>query len=76
MGLVAWVKKLGLAGNILIVVSMAIGLVFGLGYQAMAGGFPDNFAGWFAYVVYGIGLGIVASGVYDAGKGIVEKLSQ
>lgn len=66
IGLVQFAKKLGAAGNVLIIVSMAIGLVLGAGFQFATNGFPVNFGGWFAVVVYGLGLGIVASGVYDA----------
>lgn len=72
LGLVAWAKSFGLTGNWLRVVSMAIGLILGSGYL-LTKGFPVEYAGWFAVVVYGLGLGIVASGIYDAGKAIVKQ---
>jgi hypothetical protein len=71
IGLVQWVKSFGVTGNLLRVVSMIIGLVFGGGYIFATVGFPATFAEWFAAVVYGIGLGIVASGVYDALKNMM-----
>ena len=66
IGLVQFAKKLGLAGNALIWASMAIGLLLGAGFQIATVGLPSTFAGWFAVAIYGLGLGIVASGVYDA----------
>lgn len=69
IGLVEMVKKLGVAGNLLIVVSMAIGLVFGIAYQySLAPLF--GFAAWFNAIVYGLSLGLVASGIYSAAKTI------
>lgn len=64
-GLVAWIKSFGVTGNWLRGASMIIGLILGVGYMFSSVGFPENFAGWFTVVVYGIGLGVVASGVYD-----------
>lgn len=67
-GLVEYVKKLGLEGKVLLGVSLALGLVLGAGYQLAALGFPTEFAGWFGVGLYGLGLGVVASGVYDSKK--------
>lgn len=72
LGLVEWVKRLGLAGKAVVIVSMAIGLALGLAYQVSIA-VPIDFAGWFGAAVYGIGLGLVASGVYDVGKSILNK---
>lgn len=65
IGLVEWFKKMGLAGVWLNVASLAIGLVAGISYQVSLA-VPVDFAGWFGAVVYGLGLGLVASGLYDA----------
>ena len=73
IGLVEYIKKLGVTGKWLLGASMLIGLVLGIGYQLSASGFPADFAGWFSVSIYGLGLGIVASGVYDAVKGILSK---
>jgi len=72
LGLVEWVKRLGLSGKPDILVSMGIGLVIGIAYQVSIA-LPVDFAGWFGAAVYGIGLGIVSSGIYDAGKSIINK---
>jgi len=73
IGLVEWFKQLGVQGNVLRYVSMAIGLVIGIAYQISLG-LPADFAGWFAACIYGLGLGLVASGIYDAAADIVKKV--
>lgn len=71
LGLVTWLWKLGVPKTALQIVSMAVGLLFGGGYQVSALGVPTTFAGWFGVLIYGIGLGLLASGIYETG----EKLS-
>jgi len=66
MGLVEFTKKLGLSGKALTATSMLIGVAFGVAYQISLG-VPVNFQGWFGAGVYGLSLGLVASGVYDIG---------
>jgi len=65
LGLVEWSKLLGLTGNVLRVVSMAIGVLLGIGYQFSLAS-PIAFADWFAVVVFGLVLGLTTSGVYDS----------
>lgn len=72
LGLVQWVKSFGVQGNALRGVAMAVGLLLGAGYQLAVVGFPADFAGWFAVVVFGLGLGVVASGVYDAATTMIK----
>ena len=67
LGLVEWVKSLGLTGVAVKFVSMAIGLVLGIGYQ-LSIAVPIGFSGWFDASVFGLALGLVASGIYDAAK--------
>jgi hypothetical protein len=67
LGLVEWVKSLGLAGNAVKYVSLAIGLVLGVGYQISVA-VPVGFSGWFGASVFGLALGLVASGIYDVVK--------
>ena len=67
LGLVEWVKSFGVKGNAVKVVSMAIGLVLGIGYQISVA-VPVGFAGWFGASVFGLALGLLASGIYDAVK--------
>jgi len=67
MGLVEYSKRLGLQGRALMVTSLVIGLVLGVGYQvSQVDVLPVTFGPWFAIVVYGLALGLIASQVYDA----------
>ena len=65
IGLVELTKALGAEGKPLTIISFAIGLVLGILYQ-MSIAPPAGFGGWFAAVVFGLALGLVASKVYDA----------
>ena len=64
-GLVEFIKSFGLRGRWLTIASMLLGLAFGVSYQIANAGIPVSFAGWFAVAVFGIMLGLVASGLYD-----------
>lgn len=68
IGLVQFVKGFGLEGNIVKLVSLAIGVILGVAYQYTVA-VPIDFVGWFQTVVFGLGLGLVASGIYDANQG-------
>ena len=72
IGLVEWVKKINVPSNALPFVSMGIGLILGSGYQVAENGVPLDFAGWFAVIVFGLAIGLVASGLFDAAKNIVR----
>ena len=63
-GLVEFIKSFGLRGHWLTIISMLLGLAFGVSYQIANAGLPASFAGWFAVAVFGIMLGLVASGFY------------
>ena len=67
LGLVEWAKGFNVQGNALRGVSLVIGLLLGVGYQ-LSVAVPVDFAGWFSAVIFGLGLGLVASGLYDAAK--------
>lgn len=71
IGLVEWLKRFGLEGRTLNLVSMAIGLAIGLAYQYSLGGL-SGFSAWFSAAIYGLALGLVASGIYDALKSAKE----
>lgn len=64
LGLVQFIKSYGLKGNAVKTLSMGIGLVLGIGYQFSIAA-PSNFAQWFGIVLFGLALGLVASGVYE-----------
>jgi hypothetical protein len=67
LGLVQWIKSFGLSGAQVKVSSMAVGILLGVGYQFSVGA-PVDFAGWFAVLIFGVALGLTASGLYDATK--------
>ena len=64
-GLVEFVKKLGLSGKRLILVSMLIGVILGMAYQVSISGLPATFAAWFGVTCFGLAIGLTASGIYD-----------
>ncbi len=63
-GLVEFVKSFGLKGQWLTVTSLFLGLALGVCYQVAKTGLPVDFAGWFAVAIFGLALGLVASGFY------------
>lgn len=64
IALVQWIKEAAeLSGRPVTWVAMAVGLVLGGGYQ-LSLGVPSGFAGWFTLVVFGLLVGLGASGVY------------
>lgn len=65
IGLVQFIKGFGLSGNVVKLLSLTIGLLLGGAYQYSVAA-PVDFAGWFQLTVFGLGLGLVASGLYDA----------
>lgn len=65
IGLVEWMKRFGVSGHALNAASMAVGLVVGVGYQYSQAPLV-GFSAWFGACVYGVGLGLIASGIYDA----------
>lgn len=71
LGLVEWSKRLGVSGKPLLVLSMLVGVALGVLYhysqQPMEG-----FSAWFGAAVYGLALGLVASGIYDAARSAVK----
>ena len=73
-GLVEFIKSFGLRGHWLTITSMLLGLAFGVSYQIANAGLPVSFAGWFAVAVFGIMLGLVASGLYDFADKHTKKL--
>ena len=64
--------QLGLTGKSQLLSSFATGVVIGI-VQQVSTGTVVGFAGWFQVVVYGIILGGLASGAYEAIKGAVLK---
>ncbi len=85
IGFVYWFKQFKKAdgaprfsGNVLLLVSMSWGLIIGGGYMVTQTRPPavDGwiiFTYWFAVFIYGVAMGLVASGIYSAVKDVVEK---
>lgn len=74
IGLVAFAKSMGLAGKGLRVLSACLGLALGIGYQ-LSLAFPVTYAEWFGLVVYGLGLGVVASGLVDTARDLAARMA-
>ena len=87
MGLVEWAKSFKkpdgtqvVTGNGLLCVSMGVGLVLGIGYQIITNRPPTgpdwypHFVYWFGVSIYGVSLGLVASGLYNSVKNIISAL--
>lgn len=86
MGLVEWFKRFHkrdgtamFSGNGLLLVSMGLGLLFGGLYMVSqqrppVGDWWTVGVYWFAVAVYGLMMGLVASGIYEVAKSLVEKL--
>jgi uncharacterized membrane protein len=71
IALVEWTKRFNVEGKALNAVSMAIGVIVGLAYFYAQAPLM-TFADWFSAVVYGLALGLVASGVYDAARSAIK----
>ena len=66
LGLVQLLKKVGVSGNWLLLASMAMGIILGVLFQ-LAAMYPAVSI-WLKIAVYGLLLGLTASGLYDIGK--------
>jgi len=76
LGLVEYVRQLGVRDNYLRLSSMAFGLFFGGGVIVAESGFPQDFAGYFYVVLAGLLFGLIASGIVDlAGRLIVKNVA-
>lgn len=78
VGLVEWIKAQGVSGNALRFASMGVGLLFGGGYMLTqarppVGDWYLSYVFWFGNVVYGLGLGVVASGLWDTVRRLIAK---
>ena len=62
-GLVEFIKSFGLSGKIVTALSMVVGLIIGIGYQ-LSIAVPVGFNGWYPVIIFGITIGLVASGFY------------
>jgi len=71
IALVEWIKRFGISGQALNALSMGVGAIIGVGYWYAQHPLV-SFGDWFGAIVYGLALGLVASGVYDAAKSVMK----
>lgn len=71
LALVEWFKKINIPSVALPYVSMAVGVLVGIAYQLSQKPLI-LFSDWFGAVVFGLAYGLMASGIYDAGKSITR----
>jgi len=74
LGLVTFLGKLGVTGKAQLVSAMGLGLLFGGGFLIALMGLPATLSGWFAVILCGVTLGLISSGVYETGKGLLAKI--
>ncbi len=72
IALVEYVKRFGVAGAWLNIASMVIGIALGAPF-AYYTVLPKTGIEWFIVGVYGLVCGLIASGLYDAGKSLAAK---
>lgn len=70
LGLVQYYKKLNATGNLLSILSMITGVLFG-GFYLYLVTEPTAMLGIFLCIIYGIVIGLIASGVYDLAKQLI-----
>ncbi len=71
-GLVEFAKKFGLQGKVLTALSMALGILAGIGYQYAQAN--EVFGQYFEMAVFGLAVGLAASGIYDFLNGRLLKV--
>lgn len=64
-GLVEFAKKFGLKGRVLTGLSMALGVVLGVAHYVAQNGVPQDYAGLYQAGMFGLAVGLAASGFYD-----------
>lgn len=70
MGLTTLLQEIGVQGMWQRISSLVIGLLFGGAYQYAVSP-PSDFAGWLGLVVYGLAMGLTATGLYETAKKLV-----
>lgn len=66
LGMVEFAKRLGVSGQASLGLSMALGIAFGV--LSQVGELFPTISPWFEIGVYGLLMGLAASGLYDLGK--------
>lgn len=89
LALVEFAKRLkksdgtqAIQGNGLLFLSLTIGVFFGTGYMILTTRPPSGadwypiFVYWFSVFIYGLALGLIAAGIYDIQKNIIQRQSE
>lgn len=76
VGLVQFIAEMGVSGKWLKGISAGIGLVIGVAYQLSSSGMPVDFAGWMGAVIFGLALGVTASGLVDQARSLVARVGK
>lgn len=74
LGLVTYLGNLGVKGKAQLISSLLSGLILG-GFTLYFQAPPKGGADWFAIVLFGLIVGLAASGVYDTGKALVVRMN-
>lgn len=67
IALVTLLGKLGVSGRWQLASALVVGMLMGVAYQASLADLV-LWTDWFGALVYGLGLGLTATGVYETGK--------
>lgn len=76
MAIVTWSgQAFGVAGRAKFIVSMLVGFVFGVSAQIAVIGAPSAFADYFVLFLFGLAPGLTASGVFEVGKDLSNRVA-
>ena len=64
-----------LEGRGALILALVVGFILGFGYM-LAVAFPVNYTGWFAAVIYALGLGVTTTGVYKVAGQFTDKIAE
>lgn len=73
LGLVEYIRLMGVRDVLLRAASMLLGVVFGGGALIAEQGVPSDFSAWFFVLLAGILFGLIASGVVDLTGRLIAK---
>lgn len=72
MALVTFLGRFGVQGRAQLLAALITGVVLGAAYQALLRPLTD-WAAWMGAIVYGLALGLTASGVYETAKKVTHQ---
>ena len=68
LAIVQWIKELGVTGNAVRIVSLLVGVALGASYKLIYLAPHLTPGSVFEAIIFGLALGLSASGLYDVGK--------